>query len=512
MIRTLLTLPSPISLSASIRSLAQNDLLTALTGTAVVRYGMVAVGTQLFAFATCLFAANAGAQNELESSNQTSSLKTSVENAVSINNGVTLEQVIADAIANDNQYRAAQAELRAGKMNTRLSRAGLLPQIDASGSWTKADTENNIPNEGGVDNPNLQDGETTTLSYSANISQPLFNLAAYRGYELGKKTSDLAQATFLDAQQDILLRAAEAYFAVLEARDNLETALAEKKALAQQLEQTKQRFQVGLIAITGVHESQAAFDAATATALIAEGNVGVAKASLEVLTGQFYNKLASLAESFPVRAPEPANVNDWRERALEGNINIVQASLRREQADLIAQQEKATLLPSVTGTAGYTDTENEFENSSFTFKQDEFRYGVRVDVPLFAGGRRYARSKQAAFEAEAARENYLLTRAQVQQNVTATHLNVSTGAASIRARQQAIVSAQSAYEATQAGYEVGTRDLVDVLNAQQQVFRAQRDYYDTLYSYILNSLQLQRLVGDLTREDLKALNNFLVSQ
>lgn len=425
---------------------------------------------------------------------------------VSILDGVTLEQVVADALSNDNQYRAAQAQLRAGRENLALGRAALLPQLDASASWIRSDSENNIPQRD-INNPQLQDGETTSITYGASASQALFNLAAFRGYALGKTAKTLAETTFLEAEQDILLRVAEAFFAVLEAQDNLETALAEKKALAQQLEQTKQRFQVGLIAITGVHESQAAFDAATANALIAEGNVGVAKAALEVLTGRFYPTLAELSDSFPVRAPQPANVVAWRERALAGSFTIAQASLRQEQAELQASQEKASLLPTVNATAGYTDLENDL--GDFTFKQEDFNYGVRVTAPLFAGGRRYARSRQAAYEAEAARENFLLTRAQVQQSVTATHLNVSTGAASIKARQQAIVSARSAYEATQAGYEVGTRDLVDVLNAQQQVFRAQRDYYDTLYSYILDSLQLQRLVGDLTREDLKTLDQYL---
>lgn len=426
----------------------------------------------------------------------------------------TLEEVYQRALQNDHQFKAAQAAFAGGQENVAIGRAGLLPQIDGGYRHTRRESVIPLNDESG-------DMETTTTSkvLSAQVVQPLFNLAAWHNYRRGKSLANLAEAQFGVARQDLVLRAAEAYFDALNAVDNLETAVAEESALAHQLEQTKQRFEVGLTAITEVHEAQAAYDSAVALRLTAEGNLGIAFEALEVITGKPYNQLAPISNDFPVDNPVPADRHEWVELAVQNNYSLKVASLNAQAARRNAQARTSDHLPTVAGRLDYSDTSSDRDiviagndmgpGESFFPEGEETSISVTVNVPLFAGGGVSAQRRQAQNQFLEAQENFYQAQRDTVQATRSLHLSVATSVASVKARKQAITSSRSALEATQAGYDVGTRDLVDVLNAQRALYSAQRDYYDALYTYILNSLRLKSAAGILSGEDLADLSQWL---
>src|SRR5690606_29438569 len=240
------------------------------------------------------------------------------------------------ALENDAQLKADTAAYEAGLQNRAIGRAGLLPQVVATASY--ADSDSDITNKINA----AQSGkiDTTQTGWGLSLQQPLFDMAAWYNYQQGRKQSDLAVAQFGADQQSLIVRVAQAYFNVLRAIDTLEASIAEEKALSHQLEQTRQRYEVGLTAITEVHEAQAAYDSATATKLEARGNLGIAYEALEVLTGQAHDHVAPLTEKFPVETPTPADRHAWVEFSLKNNFGLKAARLRSDAAHQSAKASK----------------------------------------------------------------------------------------------------------------------------------------------------------------------------
>lgn len=429
----------------------------------------------------------------------------------------TLDEIYQQALKNDHQFQAAQAAYAAGQENVAIGRASLLPQIGGNYQYSRREiTENGDGNNG--------DSETTTTTkvLSAELNQPLFNMAAWYNYKRGKSLADLAGAQYALAKQDLIIRTAEAYFDALKAIDNLETTIAEENALEQQLEQTRQRFEVGLTAITEVHEAQAAYDSAVALRLTAEGNLGIAFEALEVLTGRPHKQLAPIEDDFPVAKPVPADRHEWVQYAMENNYSLASAAFSAQAARRSARSQASEHLPTLSARLAYSDTNSDSEvvgtdigvgdGASFLRDGEETSASVILSIPLYSGGGVSASRRQAQYQYQEAQQEFYQAQRDVVQNTRSLHLSVVTSVASVKARQQAITSSQSALEATQAGYDVGTRALVDVLDAQRAVFSAQRDYYDALYTYILNSLRLKAVAGMLSGEDVSDLNQWLNEQ
>ncbi len=426
----------------------------------------------------------------------------------------TLEEIYQQALINDHQFKAAQAAYAAGQENLAIGRAGLLPQAGVSYQYTRSELTID-PTDGGTG------GEETTTSkvLSAELVQPLFDMAAWYNYRRGASLSNLAEAQFHLAEQDLIIRTAEAYFEALKAVDTLETAIAEESALGHQLEQTRQRFEVGLTAITEVHEAQAAYDSAVALRLTSEGNLGIAFEALEVITGHPYNQLAPIKDQFPVDKPVPADRHEWVEMAVENNYALNAASLSAEAAKRASRAQTSEHLPTISGRLAYGDTSSDSDSTLIDpagdprfFEGEETSVSVSISLPLFAGGGLSAQRRQAHQQYLQTREEFYQTQRDVVQDTRSLYLSVITSVASVKARAQAITSSRSALEATQAGYDVGTRDLVDVLNAQRSLYSAQRDYYDALYTYVLNSLRLKAAAGHLSGEDIANLNQWLDQQ
>lgn len=432
----------------------------------------------------------------------------------------TLQEIYALALDNDHQLKADTAAYSAGKEALTIGRSGLLPQI--SGTISYSDTDQTQVGKLQFDQPTATfDIESENESYSVSLTQPLFNMAAWFGYKQGEALSEQAEAQFSADQQAVIIRVSEAYFNVLRSIDNMETAKAEEKALGHQLEQTRQRFEVGLTAITDVHEAQAAYDTATATTLEAQGNLGIAFEALEVLTGRSHDTVAPLLSTFPVTNPDPNSRGNWVDFALENNYTLKVAKLNSDASRQNARAKASGHLPTLTASLSYTDRDD--TNTSVDFgpgasadndsrSNESSTVALQLNVPIFSGMRVSGERRQAHQQHMQAQEIYNQTQRDIIQATRSLHLSVVTNVAQVKARKQAITSSKSALEATQAGYEVGTRNLVDVLVAQRNLYQSQRNYDDTRYGYIINMLRLKEVAGNLTPEDVLQLNRWLESE
>src|SRR5690625_48049 len=424
--------------------------------------------------------------------------------------GESLLDIYQLALENDAQLKADEAAYRAGLEMRAIGRANLLPQISGSAQYTEGETDRT---DYTAEPTTTFTSDSSSKGWSISLNQPLFDMASWYNYRRGVTLSERAEAEFAAAQQELSLRVAEAYFNVLRATDNLETARAEEKALEQQLEQTRQRYEVGLTAITEVHEAQSVYDSARAMVLQAQGNLNNAYEALEVLTNQSHDRIAPLSEDFVVTSPVPADRHEWVQFALENNYQLKAARLNSEAARQNARAARAQHLPTLTGTARYSSNRNDgsqingeelFDNRAFSdVKTEGHSFGVTLNVPLYSGGRTSAQRRQAAAEQLLSQEQANVTERNIIQATRALHLAVDLGVSQVYARRQAIISSESALEATQAGYEVGTRNLVEVLLAQRAVYQARRDYDNALYDYIINSFELRQVAGMLTPADIE---------
>ena len=427
------------------------------------------------------------------------------------------------ALDNDAQLRADTAQYRADLELKTLALAPLLPQVNTGVSRSMRDSENTRLSIVDFDNGNVVIADQTTGSrtyttrYDISLSQTLFDLSAWFDWKAGSERSKQAEATLAAAQQNLIVRVSEAYFGVLRAQDNLRAAKAQERALARQLEQTRQRFNVGLIAITDVYEAEARHDLAGVTRIVEENNVAVALERLSVLTGQQHGQLQLLSDEFTPEMPMPTDRSAWVDFALENNFELAAVRFAEEAARQNAKSRQMGHAPRVSAQVSYAESDttgtvtppNAFNLPPNSEGEDE-SFQIRLDMPLYAGGAISANRRRAAEQFNAARENRInLTR----NTITASrslHMTVTSDVARVKARKQAIKSTQSALDATVAGYEVGTRNIVDVLNAQNAVFAAQRDYANSRYDYVLNSMRLKENAGTLSPEDIAALEAFLV--
>ncbi len=405
------------------------------------------------------------------------------------------------AASNDPQIAAARASREADAYNVMIARGALLPQAEAS--YTHTNVEIEIDGVNGL----VTDYELGAFSVTAGMS--LFNLNSWYTYKAARAGNDNGIYELQMAEQQLLLRTAEAYFNVLRAEDNLSTADAELKAVQRSLEQTKQRYDVGLTAITDVHSAQAAYDLSYANLLGQQANRQIQYETLEQLTGQTISDVAALKCSVDMNRTEPADPNAWVTSGMDKFPGLRMVDSQLEAARLQRNAARAAHLPTVEVFANYEDGDQATIITEDPAGVTRTAYGIKVSVPLLAGGSLYAQTKQAALNYAAA--DYLLEneRRTVRQNIRTLYLQVQNDVLNIKARQQSIRSARSALDATQTGYKVGTRNIVEVLDAQQQLYGAERDYANARYDYIINLLTLKYYAGTLNEGDINMLNGWL---
>jgi outer membrane protein len=322
----------------------------------------------------------------------------------------------------------------------------------------------------------------------------------------------VAEATFAAQQQSLIIRVSDAYFNVLRAHDNKQTRNAEQLAIQRQLEQVTERFEVGLLPITDVHEIQAIFDDASVNSLEAKGALDIAFEQLQFLSGKNHNQLAGLKDSFSAEVPSPISAESWVQFALANNFELRASQLTQQAADETAKAAKAQHLPKVTISADYSKRDAEATASAGAIKSEETAINLNLSMPIFSGGLTSSQARQASFQAQTAEQNYIAAKRNTMQAARSNHQSAITNAARVKARKQAITSAESALKATQAGYEVGTRTIVDVLLAQRTLFQAKRNYSNARYDYILSMMRLKQVAGQLSPEDIFELNNWLSSE
>ncbi|MGB2532288.1 MAG: TolC family outer membrane protein [Porticoccaceae bacterium] len=410
----------------------------------------------------------------------------------------TLSDIYSIAVKNDPVFLAAKANYKADKETLKQGRAVLLPQL--AGSANKLEPRD----------PTSTNPDKTT--YSASLSQSLFNVPAWFQFKSAKNMDQVAEATFAANQQDLIIRVSETYFNVLRAYENKQTREAELSAISRQLEQTRERFEVGLLPITDVYEIQAIHDETAANNLEASGALDIAFEKLQSLTGQSHNKLSGLKEGFIVASPEPIDVDAWVQFSLANNFTLKASQLAQQAANATATAAKAQHLPKITLSTDYSKRDLEPTLTSDGVVTEQTSVNLNLTMPIFLGGLTSSQARQSSFKAKAAKHNYVATKRNTIQAARSTHQQVITNIARVKARTQAVKSAESALKATQAGYEVGTRNIVDVLVAQRTLFQAKRNFSNARYDYILSMMRLKQVAGQLSPEDIFELSDWLNSK
>lgn len=418
-----------------------------------------------------------------------------------------LIRVYKDAVDNNADLAAAQADYLARKEAVPQARSGLLPQINAGANVGS--------NRTSLDEPNATLNRSSQV-LQATLSQPLFRADRWFQLKAAENVSEQAQLEFSATQQALILQSAETYFGVLRAQDNLAASKAEEAAFKRQLDQSNERFDVGLSDKTDVLESQASYDTARANRLVAEQQVDDAFQALVTLTNREYSALEGILHSMPVVAPMPNDAKAWVDTSVQQNLTLQASNYAVDAAEETLRQRKAGHLPTVDAVAQYQKGDNDalgFTNSPgnphYGKWVDESSIGLQLNVPIYTGGLTSSQVREAYQRLNQSEQLRESQRRQVVQNARNQHRAVNTDVEQVKARRQAIISNQSSLEATEIGYQVGTRNIVDVLDAQRSLYNSVRDYNNTRYDYILDNLRLKQTAGTLAPSDLQALSGYL---
>ncbi|WP_425917060.1 TolC family outer membrane protein [Pseudomonas sp. GWSMS-1] len=421
-----------------------------------------------------------------------------------------LVTVYQEAAANNADLAAARADYKARSEVVPQARAGLLPNLSAGANLSDTRTQ--------VDSP-ANTSSRSGMVYQANLSQPLFRADRWFQLQAAQAADEQAALELSATEQNLILQSAESYFAVLRAQDNLASTKAEEAAFKRQLDQANERFDVGLSDKTDVLEAQAGFDTARANRIIAQRQVEDAFQALITLTNRDFNALEGIEHSLPILAPTPNDAKAWVDTAAAQNLNLQASNYAVEAAEETLRQRKSGHAPTLDAVASYQKGDNDslgFSNNAasanrFSGDVEQRSIGLQLNIPLYSGGltsSQVRESYQRLNQSEQLRESL---RRQVVQNTRNLHRAVNTDVETVQARKQSIISNQSALEATEIGYQVGTRNIVDVLDAQRQLYSSVRNYNNARYDYILNNLRLKQAAGTLSPDDLAALEQYLKS-
>ncbi len=414
-----------------------------------------------------------------------------------------LIQIYDLAVESDPALRAAEQNLFATREVKPQARALLLPNIgvNATADYQNQRLRGNTMG-GGFDRSDT----FSTQGVTAVLSQSVYNRANWVTLEQTDNVIAQAEAQYRDNQIELMVRTTEAYFQVLRAADAVTVQESLVRANERQLEQSKQRFEVGLVAITDVNESQAAYDQSRANLINAQTLLDNAWEALRVIVGPINVPLARLGDKLPLAPPEPNDIDVWADTAMRNNYGIIAAAEAASAAKKGIEIERSGHYPTVDLQAGYDVARS---GAEFNTDSDTGFVGLQLSVPIFQGGAVTSRTRQAGYNFRAAQDRLDQTRRQVTNQVKDAFRGISSSIEDVKARQAAVVSARSALESTQAGLEVGTRTQVDVLNSQRNLFQAEFDYLDSRYAYIINGVRLHQATSTLTRDVLAKGNAWL---
>jgi len=414
-----------------------------------------------------------------------------------------LMQVYSLALKSDPQLLAEASSRQAVGELDNQARALFLPSIGLSSNTGRVwqDTKA-IRFSGSV----VSDNHGYTLS----LNQPIYRRQNFVQKQQATIAIDSATASYQVVDQALIFRVAERYFDLLSKQDELTFAVAERKAIAQQLDQTQQRFDVGIATITDVVESQAAYDLANASVISAQNEVANSKERLRETSGEYLDSLSQLKAESPLISPEPEDINKWSEVALIQNPNLIVAKKSVENAGQTIELQKSGHYPSldIVAQKDYNSQSDNIFNNSGT-KTQQKSISLQFNLPIYEGGSVQSKTREAEYRLDQSMQNEEQQRRLVVRQSREAYNGVMSGISSVKALKQAVVSNEKALESTEAGYEVGTRTIVDVLNVRRDLFRAKRDYASSRYDYILASLRLKQAAGIISVDDLNQINQWL---
>jgi len=423
--------------------------------------------------------------------------------------GEDLLQIYREAQQNDPVLAAARASWTATQEAVPQARAGLLPNVSGAGSANLNNFSENIRSDPPVDinNRNFRLG---ALSVSA--SQPLYRVQNQVAYDQAKQQVAQADYTFSSAQQDLILRVAVAYFDVLLAEFNVELAESQKIAVSEQLAQAKRNFEVGVATITDTNEAQAKFDSIVALEISARNDLDNKRTALRAIIGRQPPPLRRVGPGFDPQAPSPNALDYWIDRALADNLQVKIAAYNYDIATLEVDRQKAGHLPTVDLVGSYSyQAGNGATNLTNGFDLRQAQIGVQLNVPIYQGGFIDSRVRQAIALQDNARQNVEVAKRNALFNAQTGFSGVNSAVASVKAFEQAVVSAQVAYDSNRLGQEVGVRTNLDVLNTQQNLYSTRRDLAQAYFNYLIGVLRLKSAVGTLSERDLEDINRRLAS-
>lgn len=419
-----------------------------------------------------------------------------------------LVQALKQAQQNDTVLHAAHAEYLALSEAESQSTAALLPTVSLDIFTKKSSTE--ISNASNV----LSNGTSdfSTEGYAISLTQTLYNQQLLDAMDETEAISAKALATFEAAKQSLILRLAKAYFTVLAAQDNVAFAEAEKKANARLLKQNQERFKVGLIAITGVKEAQATYDSSVAQAIVASNGLSNQHEALWFIINQRDENLSSLKESIPLSFPKMEDIKTWQDKALANNLLLRAARYAVDAAKNNYRGQRAGHYPTLNLNAQHGSTSADGNSLGLGGRDlEDTTIGLNLSIPIYSGGYTSSKIRQSAAELNQAKMLFEKQQRQTIQEMRVAYLGVKASIAQVKAFKQVLISTESATEATELGFEVGTRTSVDVLLAQGNLFKSQRDYAKARYDYILKLLELKFAAGLLSAADIEYISQWLTA-
>lgn len=425
----------------------------------------------------------------------------------STSSALDLKEAMELAQQYDTTFQAAYAGYLAATEASSQSMAAVLPQIGFNAFIQRGETETD---KSGV----VTKSDNNNDGFGLNLNQVIFDKTIFDNLDQGDAIVAQAVADLEVAKQDTIVRVSTAYFNVLTSIDTLETASAERKAIGKQLEQSKERFNVGLSAITDVKEQQASYDVSVADEIIAANDLSNKREALRFIINTYPENLKVAREDMPLVIPEPMDIDAWQEKSLENNFSIVSATYALVAAQSAYDGSKGGHYPTLSLNAAYDVVNADDRNFSgipiAANENTDARVILNLNIPIYSGGFTSSTVRQRASERDQA--TALLEQ---QKRLTtglsrSAYLSLEADIANVKARTQAVISTQTSLDATLAGYDAGTRTSVDVLLSQRQLFSAKRDYSVARYTYLTNQLILKQVAGILTPADVDAINKWLI--
>ena len=436
-----------------------------------------------------------------------------------ISYSASLLEVYQRALQSDPMIHEAESRRLAALEGEIQARSWLLPELSVGSRYSINNFDGSSVEAGAAGSIATVNSQSKNVSsgWQLQLTQTLFQWDRWVGLKQAGKRSAKAEIDYEIQQQDLIIRVVTKYLGVLAAEDNLVSIHSNKLSIARQLEQAKQRYEVGLIAITAVQESQAAYDQSVAREINAKRFLATSRELLREITGAYLPKLNAPDDTLPLKSPEPAIKDEWIALAMQQNLRLISNRFDEEIARHEISLQRTGHYPSLNIVANIGGQDNDIEdqirnyinfpNLSSSNQNDSVM--MQLSVPIYSGGKTSSKVQEAVYLHRASREKLQRVARETERETRDTFLGVTSEISRVKALGQAVKSSKTALEATQAGFEVGTRTIVDVLNSQFALETANQNHAKSRYDYIANVFRLKKAAGSLRVQDIEEIDNWL---